>query len=114
RRANPLFSLSLICPARRLCGAPLFYLYFFEYGLKNDRGRTPALGVRPLPKERGYNEMKRNCLLQELSYPRDVNEKNGRCYNFVKSTGICVKILSGRKKAERTALRSLSALTIGG
>ena len=30
----------------------------------NDKGRTPAPDVRPSSKERGYNEMKRNCLLR--------------------------------------------------
>ena len=30
----------------------------------DDKGRTPAPDVRPSSKERGYNEMKRNCLLR--------------------------------------------------
>ncbi len=32
----------------------------------HSKSRTPAPDVRLLPKERGYNEMKRNCLLQGL------------------------------------------------
>jgi hypothetical protein len=33
---------------------------------KTQKGRAPAPDARPFHKERGYNEMKRNCLLQVL------------------------------------------------
>ena len=52
--------------------------------------------------------MKRNCLLQNLSYPRDVNEKNGMCYKSIKSAADYVKILSVHQSLEKSEADSVA------
>ena len=51
-----------------------------------------------MPKERGYNEMKRNCLLRVLEYRRIVKEEILRCYKRVKSGSFSVNIPSRLEK----------------